>query len=53
MYFIVLLLIILVAAFNILATLIMVVMEKRKDIAILKSMGAPQAASRASSSSKA
>jgi lipoprotein-releasing system permease protein len=43
-YFIVLLLIILVAAFTVLATLIMVVMEKRKDIAILKSMGAPQAA---------
>jgi lipoprotein-releasing system permease protein len=38
--FIVLLLIVLVAAFNIAATLIMVVMEKRKDIAILKSMGA-------------
>jgi lipoprotein-releasing system permease protein len=39
-YFIVLLLIVLVAGFNIIATLIMVVMEKRKDIAILKSMGA-------------
>jgi lipoprotein-releasing system permease protein len=39
-YFIVLSLIVLVAAFNIVATLIMVVMEKRKDIAILKSMGA-------------
>ncbi len=39
-YFIVLLLIVLVAAFNIIATLIMVVMEKRKDIAILKCMGA-------------
>lgn len=39
-YFIVLLLIVLVAAFNIVATLILVVMEKRKDIAILKSMGA-------------
>lgn len=39
--FIVLMLIVLVAAFNIAATLIMVVMEKRKDIAILKSMGAP------------
>ena len=39
-YFIVLTLIVLVAAFNIIATLIMVVMEKRKDIAILKSMGA-------------
>jgi len=39
----VLLLIVLVAAFNIVATLIMVVMEKRKDIAILKSMGATRA----------
>lgn len=39
-YFLVLLLIVLVAAFNIIATLIMVVMEKRKDVAILKSMGA-------------
>jgi lipoprotein-releasing system permease protein len=39
-YFIVLLLIVTVAGFNIVATLIMVVMEKRKDIAILKSMGA-------------
>jgi lipoprotein-releasing system permease protein len=43
-YFLVLLLIVLVAAFNIVATLIMVVMEKRKDIAILKSMGAPRTA---------
>jgi len=38
--FIVLMLIVLVAAFNIAASLVMVVMEKRKDIAILKSMGA-------------
>jgi len=38
--FIVLILIVLVAAFNIISTLIMVVMEKRRDIAILKSMGA-------------
>jgi lipoprotein-releasing system permease protein len=38
--FIILVLIILVAAFNIISTLIMVVMEKYKDIAILKSMGA-------------
>ena len=37
---IILILIILVAAFNIVSTLIMVVMEKGKDIAILKSMGA-------------
>jgi lipoprotein-releasing system permease protein len=41
--FIILVLIVLVAAFNIISTLIMVVMEKNKDIAILKSMGAPPA----------
>jgi lipoprotein-releasing system permease protein len=39
-YFLVLLLMVLVGAFNIVSTLIMVVMEKRKDIAILQSMGA-------------
>lgn len=38
--FIILTLTILVAAFNIVSTLIMVVMEKTKDIAILKSIGA-------------
>jgi lipoprotein-releasing system permease protein len=38
--FIILVLIVLVAAFGIVSTLIMVVMEKHKDIAILKSMGA-------------
>jgi lipoprotein-releasing system permease protein len=38
--FIILSLIVLVAAFNIITTLIMIVMEKTKDIAILKSMGA-------------
>ncbi|MBI5344492.1 MAG: lipoprotein-releasing ABC transporter permease subunit [Deltaproteobacteria bacterium] len=38
--FIILALIILVAAMNIISTLIMVVMEKGKDIAILKSLGA-------------
>jgi lipoprotein-releasing system permease protein len=38
--FVILTLIILVAAFNIVSTLIMVVMEKHKDIAILKTMGA-------------
>lgn len=38
--FIILILIVLVAAFNIISTLIMVVMEKTKDIAILKSIGA-------------
>ena len=42
--FIILVLIVLVAAFNIISTLIMVVMEKHKDIAILKSMGAPSKA---------
>ncbi|WP_318258713.1 ABC transporter permease [Geobacter anodireducens] len=39
--FIILTLIVLVAAFGIASTLFMVVMEKTKDIAILKSMGAP------------
>ncbi|GAB6269453.1 MAG: lipoprotein-releasing ABC transporter permease subunit [Smithella sp.] len=38
--FIILSLIVLVAAFNIISALIMIVMEKSKDIAILKSMGA-------------
>jgi lipoprotein-releasing system permease protein len=38
--FIILTLIIIVAAFNIIGTLIMVVLEKTRDIAILKSMGA-------------
>lgn len=38
--YIILLFIILVAVFSIVSTLIMLVMEKRKDIAILKSMGA-------------
>jgi lipoprotein-releasing system permease protein len=45
-YFIVLMLIILVAAFTIVATLIMLVMEKRKDIAVLESIGAPPASVR-------
>jgi lipoprotein-releasing system permease protein len=40
MWTIVLSLVILVAAFNILSTLIMVAMEKRRDIGILKAMGA-------------
>ncbi|HLC27168.1 MAG TPA: lipoprotein-releasing ABC transporter permease subunit [bacterium] len=39
--FVILVLIVLVAAFNIVSTLTMVVMEKGKDIAILKTMGAP------------
>jgi len=38
--FIILSLIVIVAAFNIITTLIMVVMEKNRDIAILKSIGA-------------
>jgi lipoprotein-releasing system permease protein len=38
--FIILTLIVLVAAFNIASSLIMMVMEKKKDIAILKAMGA-------------
>jgi len=42
-YFLVLLLMVLIGAFNIISTLIMVVMEKRKDIAILRSMGATRA----------
>lgn len=45
-YFLVLLLMVLVGAFNIVSTLIMVVMEKRKDIAILQSMGATRASIR-------
>lgn len=39
-YFIVLLLIIVMASFSIISTLVMIVLEKRKDIAILKTMGA-------------
>ena len=38
--FIILALIVLVAAFNIISSLIMIVMEKHRDIAILKAMGA-------------
>ncbi len=40
--FIILTLIILVAAFNIVGTLIMTVMDKSKEIAILRAMGAPR-----------
>ncbi len=40
MMFIILIMIVMVAAFNIASTLIMVVMEKKKDIGILKAMGA-------------
>jgi lipoprotein-releasing system permease protein len=42
--FVILALIVLVAAFNIISTLIMMVMEKRRDIAILKAMGATKRA---------
>jgi lipoprotein-releasing system permease protein len=42
--FIILLLIVLVAAFNIVGTLIMVVIEKTREIGILKSMGATEQA---------
>jgi len=41
-YFLVLLLMVLIGAFNIVSTLVMVVMEKKKDVAILRSMGATQ-----------
>ncbi|MEW6720831.1 MAG: lipoprotein-releasing ABC transporter permease subunit [Thermodesulfobacteriota bacterium] len=41
--FIILVLIVMVAAFNIISTLIMVVMEKTKDIAILMTLGATRA----------
>ena len=43
-YFIVLLLLILIASFSIVSTLVMVVMEKSKDIAVLKSLGASDSA---------
>ena len=39
--FVILALIVLVAAFNIVSTLFMVVLEKRRDIGVLKSLGAP------------
>ncbi|RIL10820.1 MAG: lipoprotein-releasing system transmembrane subunit LolC, partial [Proteobacteria bacterium] len=39
-YFLVLLLIVVMASFSIITTLVMLVLEKRKDIAILKTMGA-------------
>jgi lipoprotein-releasing system permease protein len=42
-YFVILLLIIVMASFSIVTTLIMTVMEKRKDIAIMKTMGASTA----------
>ena len=40
-YFLVLLLIIVMASFSIISTLVMIVLEKRKDIAILRTLGAP------------
>jgi lipoprotein-releasing system permease protein len=39
-YFIVLLLIVVMASFSIVTTLIMIVLEKRKDIAVMKTLGA-------------
>jgi lipoprotein-releasing system permease protein len=42
--FVILALIVLVAAFNIVSTLFMVVIEKRRDIGVLKSLGASRAA---------
>ncbi len=42
-YFIVLLLLIAIASFSIVSTLVMVVIEKSRDIAVLKSIGAPDA----------
>jgi lipoprotein-releasing system permease protein len=44
MMFVILILIVMVAAFNIASTLIMVVMEKKKDIGILKAIGADRSA---------
>jgi lipoprotein-releasing system permease protein len=39
-YFVILLLFVLVASFNIVATLVMVVIERRKEVAVLRTMGA-------------
>lgn len=39
-YFIVLLLIVVMASFSIISTLVMIVLEKRRDIAVLKTLGA-------------
>ncbi len=39
-YFIVLLLLVVLASFSIISTLVMIVLEKRKDIAVLKTLGA-------------
>ena len=46
-YFIVLLLIIVMASFSIVSTLIMIVLEKRRDIAILRTLGANERSIRA------
>ena len=43
-YFIVLLLIVVMASFSIITTLIMLVLEKRKDIAVLRTLGASSSA---------
>ncbi|MCK7510650.1 MAG: hypothetical protein MZV70_45695 [Desulfobacterales bacterium] len=40
--FVILIMIVLVGALNIISTLVMVVMEKNKDVAILRAMGATQ-----------
>jgi len=50
--FIILVLIVMVAAFNIISTLIMVVMEKTKDIAILMTLGRRAGPSAGSSPSR-
>jgi lipoprotein-releasing system permease protein len=42
-YFVVLLLIIVMASFSIITTLVMIVLEKRKDIAVMKTLGASTA----------
>jgi lipoprotein-releasing system permease protein len=42
-YFIVLLLLVVLASFSIISTLVMLVLEKRKDIAVLKTLGATDA----------
>lgn len=42
-YFLVLLLLVLLASFSIVSTLVMLVIEKRKDIAVLKTLGATDA----------
>ena len=52
MMFILLTMIMVVAAFSIVSTLVMMIMEKSSDIAILKAMGARTTASNASSRSR-